>query len=368
MGADVQGRSQPRAVLFGPDDKHGAKPRAKFRRYVWYVVWREGGVRREQSLGVEYGTSPEAALADWLLARAATPATTGPMTADMMTVADALARYAAEHAAGVAAPARIGFAIDALVRHLGASPLSAMTGNARRKYARDRGVSDSTIRRELGVLDAAARHCVREGHLAAYPDDQWLPASPPPRERWLTVQEVARLVRAARNGRARHYLPLFILLAIYTGRRRDAILSLEWTPSMTGGHVDLERGIIDFRPLGRSETKKRRGQIPIPARLIGLLRGARRRTVRYVIEDAGQPVGSIKKSLASAGRRAGIEGVHPHLLKHTAVTWLARRGVSMEDVSLYTDTTVETLRRVYRQHDPAMHAAVLAALSGRRSR
>ncbi len=36
-------------------------------------------------------------------------------------------------------------------------------------------------------------------------------------------------------------------------------------------------------------------------------------------------------------------------------------GPTMEDVNLFTDTTVETLRRVYRQHAPDMHGRVLKA-------
>jgi hypothetical protein len=33
------------------------------------------------------------------------------------------------------------------------------------------------------------------------------------------------LVKAARTPQARFYLPLFILIAIYTGRRKEAVLA-----------------------------------------------------------------------------------------------------------------------------------------------
>lgn len=200
------------------------------------------------------------------------------------------------------------------------------------------------------------------GYLTHYPDDQWLPDSAPPRERWLSESDVARLLwKARKDPRCRLHLPLFILTAVYTGRRREAILSLQWQPNMAGGWVDLERGIIDFRRAGQAETKKKRGAIPIPRRLLTFLRFARRRTRQFVFEFRGEPVKNIKTSLATSGKNAGLGHVHAHLLKHTAVTWLARRGVPMEDVSLYTETTVETLRRVYRQHSPDMHSAVLKA-------
>src|SRR5690606_10789978 len=89
-----------------------------------------------------------------------------------------------------------------------------------------------------------------------------LPPEPDPRDRWLSRSEVAALLWASRTPQARLYMPLFILLGIYTGRRKEAILSLRWP------QVDLERGRIDFEIRGRKRTKKRRGVVPIPPRLL----------------------------------------------------------------------------------------------------
>ena len=63
-------------------------------------------------------------------------------------------------------------------------------------------------------------------------------------------------------------MPLFILIGLYTGRRKEAILSLRWP------QIDLVGGVIDFEIAGRARTKKRRGQIPIPARLLFSSRAA----------------------------------------------------------------------------------------------
>lgn len=46
----------------------------------------------------------------------------------------------------------------------------------------------------------------------------------------------------------RLYLPLFILIALRTGARKEAILSLRLS------QVDLEAGRIDFNPAGRRRT------------------------------------------------------------------------------------------------------------------
>ena len=48
-------------------------------------------------------------------------------------------------------------------------------------------------------------------------------------------------------------MPLFILIAIYTGRRKEAILSLRWP------QVNLEARTINFEVSGRRRTNKRRG-------------------------------------------------------------------------------------------------------------
>lgn len=66
---------------------------------------------------------------------------------------------------------------------------------------------------------------------------------------------------AAGTCSVRLYLPLFILIAVYTGRRKEAILSLRWCD------VNLTEGIIDFESTQR-RTNKRRGRTRISKRLV----------------------------------------------------------------------------------------------------
>src|SRR5262249_42064131 len=141
-----------------------------------------------------------------------------------------------------------------------------------------------------------------------------LPAKPPSKERWLTREEAALLLRASRTPHARLYLPLFILLGLYTGRRKEAILSLRWP------QVNLDAGLIDFELVGPQRPNKKRGKVPIPRKLLSHLRRARRRgsDLGHVLHIDGEPIGDIKKGFAAACRRAGILGVTPHTLRHTA--------------------------------------------------
>ena len=256
-------------------------------------------------------------------------------------------------------PERIAYGIKALVLWWDKSAVSAVTAATCRRYVKERGVKAATARRELGVLSAALRYCVVEGYLSSAPQ-VWLPAKGPPRDRWLTRSDVAKLLReACKSPRARLHLPLYILISVYTGAQRDAILSLQWQPNTAGGWVDLKHGVIDFRR--PKETNKRRSIIPIPSRLKIFLRQARQRTRQYVLEFEGQPIGDPKKALGTAGQRAGLSHVYSHLLRHTAVTWLVQAGVPLWEVAGWVGMSVEMIERVYGHHSPDRFAAVMKA-------
>lgn len=196
---------------------------------------------------------------------------TGPRHPDQMTVADALDIYATERAPMVRDPARIGDCIRALVPILGPLPVASITGEVCRRYGKARDRAPGTIRKELGTLRAALRHCHAEGYLTSAPGVK-LPPKPAPRDRWLTRDEAAKLLRAAyRNPKATH-LARFILVALYTGTRTDAILRMGFMPNTVGGWVDTTAGVMYRRAPHEAETKKRAPIVPVPPRLLAHLR------------------------------------------------------------------------------------------------
>lgn len=304
-----------------------------------------------------------------------------------MTIGQALAIYANEGANDLTSPERAAYAIDALDPLLGDLAISEIDGQTCRKYLADRGVSPSTVRRELGVLQSALAYCKRERLLAAAPD-VWRPPETPPVERWLTRQEAAWLLRAARQLRkdGRH-LADFILCGIYTGTRRDSILALhidEKSPS--GGYIDTEHGILYRRPPSTAETNKRRRPARLPRKYLNQIRRQKRNGRRFVVQDcAGNRVASIRKGWARAVQLAEqlaaeknieldltqIVGgrkkyITPHVLKHTAITWALQNGSEMWDAAGYFSTSVDTLERVYGHHSPMHQESTVRALDGRR--
>jgi integrase len=84
--------------------------------------------------------------------------------------------------------------------------------------------------------------------------------------------------------------------------------------------VDPKAKLIDFEVEGREQTNKKRGKVRIPDRLLPHLVRARRRGTElgYVLHDHGKRIADVKKGFAAACRRAGLERVMPHTLRHTA--------------------------------------------------
>jgi integrase len=273
--------------------------------------------------------------------------------------------YAREHAPTRADPARIAAAIKALAPFWGDLKISDITKTRCRSYAKARGVSDGTLRRELGTLTAALNFASSE-RLIDKRDVPFveLPVKPEGKDRWLTRHEAARLLSAARNGRAdvRLYLPLFILLGLYTGARKTAILGLRWP------QVDLEQRRINFAK-GARRSNKGRAHIPIPDRLMPFMRAAWRRRsgdLGFVVHDKGRRIidiggawdGSMAKdapiqgSFGRACKRAGLIGVSPHTLRHTCGTWMAQDGVDLWKIGGWLGQSHATTVELYAHHSP----------------
>ena len=64
----------------------------------------------------------------------------------------------------------------------------------------------------------------------------------------------------------------------------------------------------------------------------------------------GGPIGLIRKSFIDIAKKAKVKNASPHTLKHTAITWMLRRGLTPWQVSGITNTSVATILRVYGHH------------------
>jgi integrase len=328
-----------------PRRNSGARLRFLEKRQCFYIVWTDGGRSRERSTATADRTLAEAALADFLHLRTRQA---GPRDPAEILVTDVLADYAEERGPDTASPWRIAAAAKALGPFWQGKTVANVTRDSCRSYVTVRARSAGTARRELGVLRAAINHAHRSGRLsrAVFVD---LPQGAEARDRWLTRREAAALLRAAlREPRVRLHLPLFILLGLYSGQRKQAILSLRWS------QVDLEAERLDFNSPGARRSNKQRARQPIPRKLLGHLRRAQRRgtDLGFVVNENGLRLKDIKRGFASACARARLLEVKPHTLRHTCATWLMQRGVPLWEAAGYLKMTQETLQRVYGHHHP----------------
>jgi integrase len=321
------------------------------RESVWVV--RNG--KAETSTGCREGDLPKAEkfFAEWL-EKHVRPNTRERNLANIF-VQEVLNLYATDIAPLRASRSTIGFHIGNLQPFWGAKTLAEVRGHTCREYTRERqqaGRKSATARREMKTLQAAINHWHSESPLEAVPKVK-LPPEGERRERVLERHEAASLLRSARQLGYTH-LVRFILIGLYTGTRRNAILGLRWSPALSGGHIDLEQGIVYRRGAAEGETSKRRPPICIGPRLLGHLRRwkamAEERST-HVITWNDARISSIKRAWANAARSAGLgPEVTPHVLRHTFVTWELRKGRSVWDVGNDAGADATTIQKVYGHH------------------
>jgi len=293
-------------------------------------------------------------------------------------VADVLALYARDIAPRHARPKETAHRIGALLAFFGEKTLAEINGALCRQYAGQRS-TDTAARRELEDLRAAINHHRREG-LCSEIVEVVLPQERPPRERWLTRAEAARLIWSAwryreiqkgkaTDRRSRRHVAKFILLSLYTGTRAAAVCTAALERMPGRGWIDLDRGVFYRRPAGRRETNKRQPPVPLPDQILAHLRRWKRLGQRFAVEWNRQPIKAIEKAFAHSVRDAGLTpDVTPHTLRHTAATWLMQSGTDLWEAAGFLGMTVETLHERYGHHHPDHLSGAKNAFSRHRVR
>jgi len=76
-------------------------------------------------------------------------------------------------------------------------------------------------------------------------------------------------------------------------------------------------------------------------------------------------VKTVRKAFVRAAADAGLAGVTPHVLRHTAASWAMQGAADIYAAADFLGMTVETLERVYGHLHPNQHADVGRALTGK---
>lgn len=213
------------------------------------------------------------------------------------------------------------------------------------------GISDGTIRRDLGALVAALNWGLRHKlvTVAEMPHVE-LPPDSPPRKVFLLEQDeqifwdLALADTKTYHGARLTRVTRFVTLALETAARTEAIEGLTWD------RVDWTAGLIDFNVPGRRVTKKRRAVVPISSRLRPVLeRAYRERRGVYVLDEPG----SIRTAYENWVATTPYPWVHKHDLRRTWATLAARAGVDLFEIAGVLGDTIQTVMKNYAHHLPA---------------
>ena len=215
---------------------------------------------------------------------------------------------------------------------------------------RTEGVSDSTIRRELGAVRAALNWgAKRYKTLKVGQVDTSIVKDGQARTFLLDEQEEAQFYQSAMamsspSGRLER-ITRFVALALDTAARKEAIETLTWD------RVDLIAGTVDYRDPMKPPSRKRRTVVPISKRLRPVLeRAHRERTGPWVLDHPGDIRSAYETFVGGLPGR--LSEALPHDLRRTWATLAARAGVSLWDIAGVLGDSIETVTKHYAHHCP----------------
>ncbi|HHL71914.1 MAG TPA: site-specific integrase [Bacteroidetes bacterium] len=204
-----------------------------------------------------------------------------------------------------------------------------------RAYVRERkqeGRAASTINKEIGLLSAAINYARREwGWEIDNPATGCRQREPEGRVRWITRKDAAALIEAASADTRAKHLPDFIRLAVNTGCRKGELLGMEWK------RIDLQAGIIHLEA-EHTKTGRRRAVPMNKEARAAIISRARFRAQHcpaspwLFCRKDGSRIADVKRSFATACKRADIEDFRIHDLRHTCAAWLVTAGVPLAEV------------------------------------
>lgn len=228
--------------------------------------------------------------------------------------------------------------------------------------------SKSTVNRYLSTLSSILSYGVKECG--------WLLDNPclrvtkfqesKGRNRVASPEECARILEECKQSRNEH-LHIIVLLAITTGMRQGEILGLTWDC------IDFDQETITLKDTknGRPRTVSLVGDTLQLLRVHYLQRNRHLPFVFPAKKRFGQI--SIRKAWDEALKRAGVESLHFHDLRHTFATYAAEAGASnLELATAMGHQTLQMLQRythmnatITRRLSKAVHERILEKDNGK---
>ena len=228
--------------------------------------------------------------------------------------------------------------IKALMPYFKGYRLSQITPEMIEKYKLKRMevVAKSTVNRELDTFSSLFNRAIEWGKTETNPlkivkdfkvDNRM--------ERILSREEELRLLKEAPDN-----LRPILLVALHAGMRLGEILNLPWE------FVDIQQGVITVTKTKSGKERK----IPMNYILKDIFTELDRKkdNLKWVFfnNKTGKPVGWVKTSFRTTCKKACIEGLRFHDLRHTFATRLILNGVDIVTVKeLLGHSEIQTTMR-----------------------
>ncbi|WP_227487897.1 site-specific integrase [Acidithiobacillus sp. HP-11] len=246
---------------------------------------------------------------------------------------------------------------------LGRLSLAALTPESIAKY-RDRRlksisqktgrvVSSQTVRHEISLLSRVITHAMKEWSIPLAHGNPCLqirmPAQSKARDRRLEADEESRLLAACSESRNAWLRPC-VIFAIETSMRAGEILE-KWEPGKESGNqvksaIGLQWSDVDLKKRTAYLPKTKNGDartVPLSSRAVTVLDALPRSIGGRVF---GMTYEAMKQAFDRACKRAGIDDLRFHDLRHEAVSRLFEKGFNPMEVSTISGhKTLQMLKR-----------------------
>lgn len=214
-------------------------------------------------------------------------------------------------------------------------------------YDNGNGYSTSTLQKINNILSPACEVAVRNDLIVKNPmDGVQLPKHKEKQVRALTVEEEARFLEAAKNNQ--YYMAFVVLLD--TGLRCGELLALTWDDiDLKNGMLYVSKNLVAVkdRITGKQKlvvqdtpkTSNAIRAIPLTTRALTLLKSLKlkRQSKTNIVFCTNRFTYIYPKNLRRAFqcvlKRAGIEQLGLHVLRHTFATRLFEKGANPKTVS-----------------------------------
>jgi site-specific recombinase XerD len=315
------------------------------RGMVWWMNFTYQGKQYKRSTG-----TADRKLAEAILGKVKTKIIEGrffdTLEEKERTCAEMMQRYQAEHVSKKASRCHESY-VRSLLPFFGRFTLAEITPKLLVQYKAKRyadGVGPASINRELATMRHAFNLAIKEW--------EWCRDNPVrrvsmekerARDRWLTIEEEARL-----RGACPSWLKELVCVALHTGMRRGEILALSWEG------VDLVRKTVTVL---RSKNGEQR-TIPMNQTVGELLKDHSKvrplKSSRVFCKETHRPVAVrvLDRAFRRAVQEAGIENLHFHDLRHTFATRLVQAGVDLYKVQRLLGHKSPEMTQRYAHHYP----------------